>query len=242
MMKKIAPLVLVLVVFSAGCLVQTGGETTSSSFTLNVTYTSFKVPINVTVVAINVSTNFIGYKHLVINDVYPAILIKAGPDVSNVSAFRLSKDVYLAVPSLYEDYSERFYSLTVWLRNGSVAIANVKFSGTPTKVVDMIINYDVDKNGTHYVVRPIGWSLKRITLWNETFNVTVELPEPIQIANAPSVEYRNGTYILPGVCKTTSGDVTVIYKYSIGDVYVVGPSGEGFVGKIYFPCEKMSGK
>ncbi|AHL22059.1 hypothetical protein [Thermococcus nautili] len=239
---KIAPLLLVLVVFSAGCLVQTGSETTSPGFVLNVTYVPFKVPLNVTAVAINVSANFIGYKSLVINDVYPAILIKAGPNVKNISAFRLSKDVYLVVPSLDEDSSEKFYSLTVWLKNGSVAIANIKFSGTPAKVVDMVVNYEVEKNGTHYVVRPMSWSIGEATLWNETFNVTVELPEPIQIANAPSVEYKNGTYVLPEVCKTASGGVTVIYRYSIGDVYVVGPIGEGFVGKIYFPCEKMAGK
>ncbi|GAB6135548.1 hypothetical protein [Thermococcus prieurii] len=241
MMRKIAPLFLVLVVFSVGCLVQTGGKTASSSFTLNVTYTPFKVPLNVTVVAINVSANFIGYKSLVINDVYPAVLIKAGPNVKNVSAFRISKDVYMLPLYLFNN-SLRTYSATVWLNNGSIAIANIKFSGTPTKVVDIVVNYDVEKNGTHYVVRPIGWSLKRITLWNETFNVTVELPEPIQIVNAPTVEFKNGTYILPEVCKTTSGGVTVIYRYSIGEIHIVGPMGDAFVGKIYFPCEKMAEK
>ncbi len=239
---KIVPLLLVLVVFSAGCIVQTGSETTSPGFVLNVTYVPFKVPLNVTVIEINVSTNFIGYKSLVINDVYPAILVKAGSDVSNVSAFRLSKDVYLVVPALDEDSSEKFYSLTVWLKNGSVAIANIKFSGTPTRVIDIVVNYDVEKNGTHYVVRPIGWSLKRITLWNETFNVTVELPEPIQVANAPSVKFKNDTYVLPEVCKTTSGGVTVIYRYSIGEIHVIGPMGDAFVGKVYFPCEEIAGK
>jgi len=236
-MKKVAPMVLVWVVFSAACIAQTGG-TQPSGFALNVTYAPFKVPLNVTVVAINVSANFIGYKSLVINDVYPAILIKAGPNVKNVSAFRLSKDVYILPHYLFNN-SLNMYSATVWLKNGSVAIVTIKFSGIPKKVVDVVVNYDVEKNGTHYIVRPIGWSLKRITLWNETFNVTVELPEPIQIANAPTVEFKNDTYVLPEVCKKKSGDVTVIYRYSIGEIHIVGPIGEGFVGKIYFPCEKM---
>jgi len=239
MIKKIAPLVLVLVVFSSGCLVQTGGKTASSSFALTVTYTPFKVPLNVTVVAINVSASFIGYKHFVINNVYPVVLIKAGPDVKNISAFRLSKDVYM-LPSYLFNNSLGAYSATVWLKNGSVAIANIRFSGIPAKVIAMVVNYDVEKNGTHYIVSPLAWSVDKVTLWNETFNVTVELPEPIQIANAPTVEFKND--ILPEVCKTTEGDVTVIYRYSIGEIHIVGPTGDAFVGKVYFPCEKMAGK
>jgi len=244
MMRKIAPLVLVLVVFSAGCLVQTGGKTASSSFALNTTYIPSKaeVPVNVTAIAINVTVNFIGYKNITFTQVYPVVLVNVGPDVVNVtSSFRLSDNTY-AVPGYLFDRLNNVNTLIVGLvlQNGSAPGLKIEFSGTPTKVVDMVVNYDVEKNGTHYIVRPIGWSLKRITLWNETFNVTVELPEPIQIANAPTVEFKND--ILPEVCKTTEGDVTIIYKYSIGDVYLVGPAGKSFVGIIYFPCEKMAGK
>ncbi|WP_029551049.1 hypothetical protein [Thermococcus zilligii] len=84
-------------------------------------------------------------------------------------------------------------------------------------------------------------SLEEITLWGEAFNLTLELHEPIQIANAPAVGFVNGTYILPSVCNFKDGNTVIVYKYSIGDVYIAGPAGKGFVGKVYFPCEKIGG-
>ena len=138
------------------------------------------------------------------------ILIKAGPSVANVSAFRLSKDVYLVPYYTFND-TNGMASVTLWLRNGSIKFANIKVSGTPTKVVDMAVTYEVEKNVTHYIVRPLSWPVNKLKLWNETFNVTVKLGEPIQIANAPKVEFKNGTYVLPLVCKSTNGGVTVIY-------------------------------
>ncbi|WP_297438344.1 hypothetical protein [Thermococcus sp.] len=240
MLKKVAPLVLVLVVFSAGCLIHVERETTAPGFSLNVTYAPFKAPVNVTALTVNISANFIGYRHIVVNYSYPVILIKAGPGVRNVSAFRLSKDVYL-VPYYTFNNTEGMTSVTLQLENGSMTFANIKVFGTPAKVVDITVNYEVEKNGTHHIVRPLGWSVNTLRLWNETFNATVELGEPIQIANAPRVEFKNGTYVLPTVCKSTDGGLTVIYRYSVASVYIVGPAGDGFVGKVYFPCEETTG-
>ncbi|WP_297468642.1 hypothetical protein [Thermococcus sp.] len=246
MAKKIMVLVLILAVFSAGCLVQVGrNPSASQSFSLNVTEVPFKVPINVTAVTVNVTANFIGYRHIVVHYSYPVIFIKAGEPVYNLSTFRLSNDVYMVpaymIPVYEYNESREPLSLTAFLSNGSIVLLNIRVSGVPNKTVDMTVNYEVNKNGTHYIVRPLLVSVKRITLWNETFNVTMKFHEPIQIANAPQVEFINGTYILPGICKSKSGNMVIVYRYSIGDVYIVGPTGEGFVGKVYFPCERMSG-
>ena len=246
MVKKIASLVLLLAVFSAGCLGQAGrNSSTSQSFSLNVTEVPFKVPINITAVTVNVTADFIGYRHLIVHYSYPVIFIKVGETVYNVSTFRLSNDVYMVptymIPAYEYNESHEPLSLTAFLNNGSIVLLNIRVSGVPNRTVDMTVNYEVEKNGTNYIVRPLSWSVKKIALWNEMFNVTVKLREPMQIANAPQVEFINGTYVLPNVCKSKSGDMAIVYRYSIGDVYIVGPTGDGFVGKVYFPCERMTG-
>ncbi|ASA77366.1 hypothetical protein [Thermococcus sp. 5-4] len=242
MVRKIVVLALIIVVFSAGCLGQAGTKNTSQEFSLKVTSVPFRVPINVTAITVNVSADFIGYRHLVIDYSYLVVFVKTDSAVFNVSAFRLSNDVYMVPYYQFKDSHGLPASITVWMKNGSTAFVNINVSGTPKRVVNMVVNYEVDKNGTYYVVRPLGWSVKRLNLWNETFNVTVELNEPIQMVNAPPVKLINNTYILPSACKVTNGSTTAVYKYSVGDVYIVGSVGEGFVGKIYFPCEKMEGK
>jgi len=246
MSKKIVTFVLLLTVFSAGCLVQSGSTPQASQkFSINVVEVPFKVPLNITAVTVNLSVNFIGYRHLSVHYSYPVMFIRAGESVYNVSAFRLSNDVYMVppywIPAYEYNESREPVLLTAFLNNGSIVSLNIKVSGVPHKTVDMTVNYEVEKNGTHYVVRPLGWSVNTLRLWNETFNITMELHEPLQIANAPKVEFVNGTYILPDVCKYKSGSTVVVYKYSIGDVYIVGPAGRGFVGKVYFPCEKIKG-
>ncbi len=246
MAKKIVALVLLLMVFSAGCLMQMDSRPSSSQgFSLNVTEVPFKVPINVTAVTVNITANFVGYRHLTVHYSYPVIFIRAGAPVYNVSTFRLSRDVYMVPTYLIPTYeykeSREPTSITAFLNNGSIVLLNIGVSGVPNNTVEMSIDYEVERNGTHYIVRPIGWSVKKIALWNETFNIILELHEPLKIANAPQVEFVNGTYILPNVCKSKSGNTVVVYGYSIGDVYIVGPAGKGFVGKVYFPCERMSG-
>ncbi|ASJ01512.1 hypothetical protein [Thermococcus gorgonarius] len=245
MVRKIVALVLILTVFSAGCLVQIGSKPSASrGFSVNVTAAPFNVPVNITAVMVNVSVNFVGYRHLTVHYSYPVIFIKVGGSVYNVSTFRLSNDVYMvpsySIPAYEHNESGVPLSLTAFLNNGSIVLVDIEVSGVPNETVDMVVNYEVEKNGTHYVVRPLGWSLEKITLWGEVFNLAMELHEPIQIANAPAVRFVNGTYIVPSVCKVKNGNTVVSYKYSIGDVYIVGPAGRGFVGKVYFPCEKMS--
>ncbi len=238
MIRKIVPLLLLFVVLSAGCL---GHEETKTNFSIKINAVPFNPGINVTAVMFHVHAKFIGYKHVTVNYSYPAILIKTSPDVLNLSAFKLSDDVYM-LPYYSFKNPENLASILVRMKNGSTTSVDIRVEGTPKKSIEMTINYEVKKNGMHYLVRPIGWSVKKLTVWNETFNVTLVIQRPIQIANAPTVELKNDTYLLPELCKTKSGSVTAIYKYSVGDVYVIGPAGEGFVGKVYFPCEKMAGK
>ena len=242
MVKKIVVLALIITVFSAGCLAQVGTKNASQGFSLRVSSVPFRVPISVTAIMVNVSAGFIGYRHLVSNYQYFVVFVKTDSAVFNVSAFKLSDDVYVVPYYQFKDSHGLPASITVWMKNGSTAVVNINVSGIPKRIVNMVVNYEVDKNGTHYVVRPIGWSVKRLSLWNETFNVTVELNEPIQILNAPPAKLFNNTYILPSSCRVTNGGITVVYKYSIGNVYIVGSLGEGFVGKIYFPCEKMENR
>ncbi|WP_457743023.1 hypothetical protein [Thermococcus sp.] len=235
-MRRPIALVLILAVLSAGCI--SHSTKTTSTFSMNVTYIPHRISVNVTVTAINVTANFIGYKHLTINNTYVAVFLKAGPEIANISASRLSRDIYMLSPYLFND-PVKWYSTGVWLKNGSVASVDIRFKGIPKPVVRIVVNYEVKKNGTHFIVRPLGWSSERLTLWNETFNVTLRFQGPIQIANAPEVKFENGTYILPTICREKNDDVTVIYRYSVGDIYIVGSGGEGFMGKIYFPCEDM---
>ncbi len=236
-MEKRILLLIAIVVFSAGCLVNLETGTTSPGFSINVTYGPLKAPINVTALTVNISANFIGYRHVTVNYSYPVVLIKAGPDVLNVSAFKLSKDAYLLPYYTFND-TNGMTSVTLWLKNGSITFANIKVSGKPRKLIEMSVNYEVEENGTHYIVRPLGWSEDTLELWKEVFNVTIKFDEPIQIANAPRVEFKNGTYVLPSACRVKNNNVLIIYRYSVGSIHIVGPSGDGFVGKVYFPCKE----
>ncbi len=67
MARKIAALVLIMAVFSAGCLVQMGGKPSASGgFSVNVTTAPFNVPVNITAVMVNVTASFFGYHHLTV--------------------------------------------------------------------------------------------------------------------------------------------------------------------------------
>ncbi len=247
----ILAVLLLFMVIGSGCIVNVREKGHHGRFFLSIrTHGNTTVVKNWTAVRVNITSGFIleGNRSVNTDKQFTAILLETGNDVANMSAFRLGRNVYLIPPYMFSgEYKagEEYASLNARIKNGSYAFVEVTYQGTPERGIGLSLSFTVKKlNNGDYKVELIGAGSTSINAFGKKYKV-VALPVGglLDFVGIPSERYLgNWTYILPPTDRYRKNGVTTTIGYPVAEIYIEYDGYRAFLGKVYFPYEKINGE
>jgi len=241
---SLVALLLVAVVYAGGCLGNGGGE----GFSLQISSEHGSHAIEGwSAMTASVEATFLlnGSRNVTTVKMFPILLIKTSDDVKNLSsAFPLGDGVYEIPP--YEWTSQggdkKFTSVMATFANNTTSLITITMRGDPVGTLNARIYFRVRRleNGS-YLVAGIGAFPGVFGAFGKEYSLVMKPSSmSMQVEGMPPAKYLgNWTYLLPPTNSLESGGTKTIIDYPVALVYLKSGNKEAFVGKIYFPYEKI---